>query len=93
MTASSRRTVGRDRLMRTFLVDGFVAGTWRLEGVTLRVQPIRPLTDKELRDVVNEAERLADFIATARPTPPVQVHQPDKRPRQRSRERSSAGYR
>ena len=38
-----RDAVSGDRLLRTFLVDGFVAGTWRLDGATLRVLPIWPL--------------------------------------------------
>jgi hypothetical protein len=29
--------------MRTFLVDGFVAGTWQIDGATLHIQPIRSL--------------------------------------------------
>jgi hypothetical protein len=61
--------------MRTFLVDGFVAGTWRLEGPTLHVHPVGPLTHNNLRAVIDEAERLAEFVANVDIAPNVQVHQ------------------
>ena len=50
-----------DRLMRTFLVDGFVAGTWRIDGATLTVRPLRPLAARDRRAVMDEAERLLAF--------------------------------
>jgi hypothetical protein len=50
-----------DRLMRTFLVDGFVAGTWRLSGDTLTVRPFAPLRSRDRRAVGAEAERLLAF--------------------------------
>lgn len=71
-----RSAVNHDRLMRTFLVDGFVAGTWRLQGSTLHVHPIRPLARTDLRAVIDEAERLAEFLAHLDTAPNVQVHQP-----------------
>jgi hypothetical protein len=71
-----RDAVNRDRLMRTFLVDGFVAGTWRLEGPTLHVHRMRPLAHKELRAVIDEAERLIEFVANVDIARSVQVHQP-----------------
>jgi hypothetical protein len=58
-----RRAVSADRLMRTFLVDGFVAGTWRLEGGTLEVRPFRRLRSAERKDVAGEAERTIAFAA------------------------------
>jgi hypothetical protein len=58
-----RSAVSRDRLMRTFLVDGFVAGTWRLEGGTLHVTPFRRLRSAEREDVAAEAERVIAFAA------------------------------
>ena len=51
----------RDRLMRTFLVDGFVAGTWRIDGATLTVSPLRALAARDRRAVTDEAERLLAF--------------------------------
>jgi hypothetical protein len=61
-----RRTVSGDRLMRTFLVDGFVAGTWRLVGTTLHVHPFRPLAQADRRAVIDEAQRLAAFLVPDR---------------------------
>lgn len=71
-----RDAINRDRLMRSFLVDGFVAGTWRLEGPALHVHPIRPLAHEDLRAVIDEAERLVEFAAKADTAPNVHVHQP-----------------
>jgi hypothetical protein len=51
----------RDRLMRTFLVDGSVAGTWRVEGSALVVQPFAPLERTDRDAVHEEAERLLAF--------------------------------
>jgi hypothetical protein len=43
----------------TFLVDGEVAGTWRLDGGGFRAEPFEPLPDAALREVRAEGERLA----------------------------------
>jgi hypothetical protein len=56
-----RGVVFGDRLMRTFLVDGFVAGTWRIDGATLTVRPLRALAARDRRAVLDEAERLLGF--------------------------------
>jgi hypothetical protein len=58
-----RDAVYRDRLMRTFLVDGFVAGSWQLDGGTLRVTPLRPLPTQDRRALEAEGERLLAFAA------------------------------
>jgi len=58
-----RGAVSGDRLMRTFVVDGFVAGTWRLDGGTIHLTPFRPLRTAEREDLVTEAERLIAFAA------------------------------
>lgn len=57
-----RAAVNQDRLMRTFLVDGFVAGTWRTRDSRLELRPIRPLRAAERRAVSEEAERLMAFL-------------------------------
>ncbi|TMR11266.1 winged helix DNA-binding domain-containing protein [Nonomuraea turkmeniaca] len=44
----------------TFLVDGFVSGTWALKDGTVRISPFRPLADPEA--VLEEAERMLPFI-------------------------------
>jgi hypothetical protein len=57
-----RDTVYRDRLMRTFLVDGFVAGTWRVDGSTIHLRPFAPLADADRSRLTEEARRLLEFL-------------------------------
>jgi hypothetical protein len=49
-----------------FLVNGFVAGTWRLnkakDHATLLVQPLLQLSDDEAADLAAEGERLLSFL-------------------------------
>lgn len=47
----------------TFVVDGQVAGTWRFEDGDVQLSPFRKLTAGELRDLEEEAHRLAAFHA------------------------------
>lgn len=47
--------------VNTFTVDGQVAGTWRYESGTVRVQPFRPLATDEQRQVDEEAQHLTCF--------------------------------
>jgi hypothetical protein len=49
--------------MRTFLVDGFVAGTWQIDGETLHVRATRALRKRESDEVAAEADRLIAFAA------------------------------
>lgn len=72
---ADRDVVYRDRLMRTFLVDGFVAGTWRLNEETLRVQPLRPLRASDSRAVIEEAERLLAFLLPVAAAPAVRLEE------------------
>ena len=46
----------------TFLVDGFVAGIWQLQGAEVRVTPLRPLASDEADAVRAEADRLLSFL-------------------------------
>jgi hypothetical protein len=46
----------------TFLVDGFVAGTWRYDRGGVELEPWRRLTKAERSDLAEEAERLAVFV-------------------------------
>lgn len=46
----------------TFLVDGFVAGIWRIENERVVVQPFAPLSRAQQREVRDEAERLEAFL-------------------------------
>jgi hypothetical protein len=56
-----RDVVFRQRNMQTFLVDGFVAGSWRMDGATLVVRPLGRLGRRDRRAVADEAERLVAF--------------------------------
>ncbi len=47
----------------TFLVDGFVAGTWRVEGERVLAEPFEPLPATARREVADEAARLTAFLA------------------------------
>ena len=46
----------------TFLVDGFVAGTWSLDDGRVRLEPFAPLPRTARRDVEAEAVRLETFL-------------------------------
>jgi hypothetical protein len=46
----------------TFLVDGFVRGTWSLEGTTLLVCPFRPLSEEDTAEALDESNRLLGFV-------------------------------
>jgi Winged helix DNA-binding domain len=48
---------------QTFLVDGFVAGTWRAEAGRVVVEPFDRLSRSAQREVREEAERLEAFLA------------------------------
>jgi winged helix DNA-binding protein len=49
----------------TFLVDGFVAGQWRLDGGRVRLAPFAPLPRVTRREVEEEADRLTAFLRAA----------------------------
>ena len=48
---------------QTFLVDGFVAGRWRVENGRVALEPFVPLPRSVQREVADEAERLEAFLA------------------------------
>ena len=54
-----------DRSVATavFLVDGAVAGTWRHEKGRIEIKPFGDLSTTARREVDDEAERLAAFLA------------------------------
>ena len=60
-----RKTVIRMNgdVAQTFLVDGFVAGIWRVEDGRVAVEPFEPLSRSDRRDVEDEAERLEAFLS------------------------------
>ncbi|HUG63905.1 MAG TPA: winged helix DNA-binding domain-containing protein [Gaiellaceae bacterium] len=49
----------------TFLVDGFVAGQWSLDGGRVSLRPFAPLPRVARRDVEDEALRLEAFVRAA----------------------------
>lgn len=55
------------RVRATFLVDGFVAGAWKIEktrkAATLVIEPFDPLPDGAREALAEEGERLARFVA------------------------------
>ena len=49
-------------VLQTFLVDGVVAGLWRLETEKVKVEPFAPLPRTVRRELDDEARRLAAFL-------------------------------
>jgi hypothetical protein len=58
---------GLSSVLPTFLVDGFVCGTWKIErttsGAKLIIQPFEPLTTNVSQDLREEGERLLHWVA------------------------------
>jgi hypothetical protein len=65
------------RVSATFLVDGFVAGTWKVEKAkgtaTLVVDPFAPLAKASRDSLVDQAERLVRFVEPAAKTHGVRL--------------------
>jgi winged helix DNA-binding protein len=64
-----RRTVIRPNgdVLPTFLVDGFVAGTWRVEKKHLRLEPFEPLRRRLRAEVEAEGRRVVEFLGGRAP--------------------------
>jgi len=60
-----RKTVIRMNgdVAQTFLVDGLVAGTWRVENGRVVTEPFAALASSSRRELADEAERLEAFLA------------------------------
>jgi hypothetical protein len=60
-----RKTVIRQNgdVAQTFLVDGMVAGTWRVEDGRVVAEPFESLSPSARRDLRDEAERVEAFFA------------------------------
>jgi hypothetical protein len=58
-----RYSAGASGGVPMFLVDGFVAGTWSVRGATVTAVPTRPLREADAAAVIEEGERLLEFIA------------------------------
>jgi hypothetical protein len=69
------RAVAQNQNLRSFLVDGFVAGFWKLEQAkgraTLLLEPFARLSRKDAAALVGEGERLLQFAAPEAATPEV----------------------
>ena len=65
------------RVRATFLLNGFVAGTWKVERASgtarLIIEPFEPLAHQEQDALVAEAERLIRFIEDTASTYEVQI--------------------
>lgn len=65
------------RVAATFLVDGFVRGTWQVKRVkseaTLAAEPFEPLTAADRAALLDEAEQLVRFCEPAASTYHVQI--------------------
>jgi transposase-like protein len=58
-----RRVIGQNGdVAQTFLVDGFVAGTWRADGGRVTVEPFAKLARTARQKVDEERERLEAFL-------------------------------
>ena len=66
-TEVARIEVRQNESISTFIVDGRVSGTWKLERdkgrASLLIKPIRKLTTADLDALSSEGERLIDFLA------------------------------
>jgi len=59
-----KRVIGMNGdVAQTFLVDGFVAGTWRVEQGRVAVEPFAPLSRSVRRELAEEAAALEAFLA------------------------------
>jgi len=59
-----RRVIGMNGdVAQTFLVDGFVAGTWRVENGRVLLEPFEALSRSVHRELEDEAGRLEAFLA------------------------------
>jgi hypothetical protein len=62
-----RKTVidRRGDVAQTILVDGHVAGIWRIDGAHVRLEPFAPLPPRIGREVADEAARVEAFLDRA----------------------------
>ena len=59
-----KRVIGMNGdVAQAFLVDGFVAGIWRVEKGSVVVEPFAPLSRADQQELEEEAARLEAFLA------------------------------
>jgi hypothetical protein len=76
VAAPDRRLLNSDRLMRAFLVDGFVAGTWSLGADGLQIKPFRKLNADDRRALTEEAQKLLTFWIPEAPNADIRFAAP-----------------
>jgi hypothetical protein len=60
--AYRKRVIGvNGDVAQTFLVDGFVAGTWSMDGGRITIDPFAPLSRATRAELAEEADRLQAF--------------------------------
>lgn len=73
----ARIVVRPNESISTFIVDGFVAGTWRIErdraGATLVISPITPLGKPDVSELTDEGAALLAFAAADATDHDIQV--------------------
>ncbi|MCX4970530.1 winged helix DNA-binding domain-containing protein [Streptomyces sp. NBC_00654] len=70
---------GQAMVRPTFLVDGFVSGTWSVKERRLLVSPFRTLPKTDLAAVLEESWRLAEFVLPDGARPDVRLGpEPDR---------------
>ena len=74
--APTREIMNRDRLMRAFLIDGFVAGTWSLDKQNLHIRPTRAIAPADQEALRAEADALLAFAAPRPDAVTVHIHPP-----------------
>lgn len=66
----------RGNMPATFLVDGFVRGTWKIEcmraSAKLVIEPFEPLSDKVQNALLEEGERLIRWVSDGAETFEIQ---------------------
>ncbi|MFH8798725.1 winged helix DNA-binding domain-containing protein [Streptomyces sp. NPDC017936] len=61
------RTRQANTFHRPFLVDGFLAGVWRILGDALVIEPFTPLTGARRAEVLEEADRMLQVLHPGTP--------------------------
>jgi hypothetical protein len=73
---ATRERLFRDRLMRAFLIDGFVAGTWALDKHALSILPARALAERDIEELRVEGEGLLRFVHSRPADAQIVIHKP-----------------
>ena len=58
-----KRVINGGDVLQTFLVDGVVAGTWKVESGRVVLEPLGPIRRTARRELEDEGRRLAEFVS------------------------------